>query len=601
MALPSVLYFEIYRDGELLGTEQSDQSAIKIGSHPKSHLFVDDPEVSRVHAMVEKSAQGVFVIDLGSGRGTFVNGERVNKRQLQHGDRIRLGGTEIVFMTHDEKAVAAAEHRRKRAIDPRTNRPRDLVLYSRRFLAKPAATDGSVEVALLWRDYVMAEELYKPPKDLVIGDSKGADFQIEHPAIGESLTVVSTAGGQPVLQFPPGIDGEVYVGSERMSLAEAVSSGRATKAGAVAALPFTDETRAKLVFGDVSLFLHRTTRPKVVLPFERRTIAPLLFLLFSAGLHALLWLLIMFLPPGIGDLSLDSFGAQDRFVQILIQDAQPEPEEVVAEDEGEDEDQGEDEDEGELLAGDEGRAGLETEEDEQLRMAIEGDLEPGEIELARQAAMMEVQDRGALAVLNQQSMGPASLFGAGPSGSDAIMAIGAVQGDSQGASYGSRGLGAYGGGLSGGGRHTGSLRGTGGITALRGRSTGGSDSDLGRSMRTVSDRDTLRPTVVVGTPEVRGQLDREIIQRVIREHRREIRACYEGELQRNTSLEGRVVVAFVISPDGAVAGSRITESSLNNSAVENCVATRVRQWRFPEPRGGGTVNVNYPFVFSPSG
>lgn len=605
MALPPTLYFEIHRDGEHLRTEQSDLAAIKIGSHQKSHLYLDDAEVSRVHAMVEKKeGQGIFVIDLGSGRGTFVNGERVNKRQLRHGDRIKLGNTELVFMTHDEKAVAAAEQRRRRGIDPRTNRPRDQVLYARRFLARPAATDGSVEVALLWRDYVMAEELYKPPEDIVIGPTEKAHFQVEHASLPNDLTVVSASGGEPTLQFPPGLDGEVYVGTERMSLSDAVASGKARKNGAVATMPFTDQTRAKLTFGDVQLYLHRTTKPKVVLPFERRAMAPLLFLAFSAGLHLLLWLLIMFLPPGIGDLALDSFGAEDRFVQILIQDAEPEPEpeeEVVADDDGDADDEGEDQEEGEMLAGEEGRAGLETADDTNMRMALEGDLPEGEIELARQAAMLEVQDRGALAVLNQNTMGPASLFGAGPSGYDAVTAIGAVDADGAvGASYGSRGLGAYGGGLSGGGRHTGQLRGAGPLQ-LRGRSTGGSDSDLGRSMRTVSDRDTLRPTVVVGTPEVRGQLDRDIIQRVIREHRREIRACYEGELQRDTSLEGRVLVGFVISPDGAVAGARITESSLNNSTVEDCVARRVRQWRFPEPRGGGTVNVNYPFVFSPGG
>ena len=113
------------------------------------------------------------------------------------------------------------------------------------------------------------------------------------------------------------------------------------------------------------------------------------------------------------------------------------------EEEGEDEEQEEEDDEG--------RAGSEQEEEADLRMAIEGDLSDEEFELARQEALEEVQDRGALAVLNQQ--GPTSIFGAGPSGSDAIMAIGATTGEGVGASYGTRGLGAYGGGLSGGGRH----------------------------------------------------------------------------------------------------------------------------------------------------
>ncbi len=601
MAQPPVVYFEIHVAGQPVRTEQSTLSAIKIGSHAKSHLHIEDPEVGRVHAVVEKSDAGVFVIDLGSGRATFVNGERVNKKQLQHRDRIRMGSTELVYMTHDEAAIAAAASRQKRAIDPRTNRPRDEVLYSRRFLARPATTDGSVEVAMLWRDFVMAEELYQPPTDITIGPGDAANFQVEHPSLKSDFTVVSANGGSPTLNFPVGAAGEVYVGSERLTLEEAVASGRARGAGGIASMPLSDDTRAKLVFGDVSFYVHRTTKPKVLLPFERRTATPLLFMLFSAGLHALLWMLIMFLPPGIGDLAMDSFGANDRFVQILIQDPEPEAEEPVESDDAgeEDDGQGQDQEEGEIAEGDEGRAGEETAEDTPAEMAIEGDLPEGEMELARQDALDAVQDRGALAVLNSQpNIGPSALFGAGPSGSDAVMAIGAVQGDGVGASYGNRGLGSYGGGLSGGGRHAGSVRSAGRL-AIGGRSQG-SDSNTGRRLAQIDQgREARTPTVRMESPQVNGQLDRDIIARVIREHRREVRACYEQELQSNPNLEGRLLVAFVIAPDGQVAGSSIRESSLNNSAVERCVERRLAQWRFPEPRGGGTVQVNYPFVFSP--
>jgi hypothetical protein len=34
--------------------------------------------------------------------------------------------------------------------------------------------------------------------------------------------------------------------------------------------------------------------------------------------------------------------------------------------------------------------------------------------------------------------------------------------------------------------------------------------------------------------------------------------------------------------------------------VEACLVSRVRQFRFPEPRGGGIVRVNYPFRFAPA-
>ncbi|MCB9531630.1 MAG: TonB family protein [Myxococcales bacterium] len=576
MAQPEILYFEIYQNGTLVRTDQCSESAIKLGSHAKSHVAIDDPDVGRAHAMVEKTDAGVFVIDLGSGRGTLVNGERVNKRELTHRDKITLGSTEIIFLTHDEKAAAVAEARERMAIDPATNRPRDEVLYARRFLARPAATDGSVELAMLYNDFVLAEEIYAPTKDITLGSAAGCTFLVEHASVGESHTLVS-GGATPTLNLADGMTGELYVGTERRPLSRRES------------LPLGEDTRAKIVVGDVTFFVHRSTRPAIILPWERKEATPLLFGLFSAGIHALLWLLVMFLPPGVGDLALDAFGARDRFVQVLIEDIQPEPEPEPEPTEQEEE-QG-----GERAAEDEGRAGDEQAPDEDdRRMALEGDLPPGEIELAM--ARDAVQDRGALAVLNQ--VGPAAMFGTGLSGSDALVAIGAMGGSEVGASYGSRGLGSYGGGIGGGGRFIGGgPLGAGGF-GIRGGRAGG-DGSIGREGASIS-REARVPTVQIGSDvAIEGQLDRELIARVIREHRREVRACYEAELQSNPELQGLVKVAFVIAADGQVAGARISESTLGNDAVGQCIANRVRRWRFPEPRGGGTVNVNYPFVLTP--
>jgi len=96
--------------------------------------------------------------------------------------------------------------------------------------------------------------------------------------------------------------------------------------------------------------------------------------------------------------------------------------------------------------------------------------------------------------------------------------------------------------------------------------------------------------------EPSGSMDREVVQRVVREHRREIRACYERELLRDPELEGRVEMAWVILPDGSVSEPRVVSSTLNSSAVEECMAERIGLWQFPEPPGGGLVNVVYPYT-----
>lgn len=92
-----------------------------------------------------------------------------------------------------------------------------------------------------------------------------------------------------------------------------------------------------------------------------------------------------------------------------------------------------------------------------------------------------------------------------------------------------------------------------------------------------------------------GSIDREVIRRVIRRHINEIRFCYEKELAKNPGLAGHVAVSFRVATSGAVDKSEIKSSTLNNAAVESCIAGRVLTWVFPAPVGG-PVAITYPFV-----
>ena len=43
--------------------------------------------------------------------------------------------------------------------------------------------------------------------------------------------------------------------------------------------------------------------------------------------------------------------------------------------------------------------------------------------------------------------------------------------------------------------------------------------------------------------------------------------------------------------------SKVTETTMNDSDVEKCVAEQVGKVQFPAPEDGGIVIVNYPFTF----
>jgi transcriptional regulator with GAF, ATPase, and Fis domain len=83
-----------------------------LGRDPSNQLEVGDPAVSRKHCSVSEISTDVFEIaDLDSHNGTFVNGSRVSRKTIQHGDRIRIGNSEFVFLTGpDEQTSPLSSH-----------------------------------------------------------------------------------------------------------------------------------------------------------------------------------------------------------------------------------------------------------------------------------------------------------------------------------------------------------------------------------------------------------------------------------------------------------------------------------------------------------
>ena len=112
-----------------------------------------------------------------------------------------------------------------------------------------------------------------------------------------------------------------------------------------------------------------------------------------------------------------------------------------------------------------------------------------------------------------------------------------------------------------------------------------------------------RPSIEVGSAGdtvVMGGLDKSVIDEYIKRHMPQIRACYEKELNSAGKLSGRIATRFDISGSGRVAQAGVTTSSMNNSKVEGCLIGVLKNIVFPEPLGGGTVSVDYPFNFTPA-
>ena len=69
-----------------------DQDEVRLGRDLGNDITISDPEVSRHHVRLLKREESVYLEDLGSTNGTFLNGERIsNPQQLRVGDVITLG------------------------------------------------------------------------------------------------------------------------------------------------------------------------------------------------------------------------------------------------------------------------------------------------------------------------------------------------------------------------------------------------------------------------------------------------------------------------------------------------------------------------------
>ncbi|MBL8622468.1 MAG: AgmX/PglI C-terminal domain-containing protein [Myxococcales bacterium] len=102
------------------------------------------------------------------------------------------------------------------------------------------------------------------------------------------------------------------------------------------------------------------------------------------------------------------------------------------------------------------------------------------------------------------------------------------------------------------------------------------------------------PRASAGSPQSVGDLDRAPIRRAVLERLPQIKACYERALATTPDLAGTVSTQFFIAPNGTVMSANASGVS---PEVASCVAAIIKAIEFPKPRGGGGVQVNYPFTF----
>lgn len=85
-------------DGVVIKEVQLTKDRTTLGRRPYNDIVIDNLAVSGEHAVMQMSGADVFLEDLNSTNGTYVNGKAIKKQQLQSGDTVEIGKYKIKFV-----------------------------------------------------------------------------------------------------------------------------------------------------------------------------------------------------------------------------------------------------------------------------------------------------------------------------------------------------------------------------------------------------------------------------------------------------------------------------------------------------------------------
>jgi pSer/pThr/pTyr-binding forkhead associated (FHA) protein len=83
------------RSGEVFNVSGEQMT---IGRSPEAEIFLDDVTVSRNHALLVRRRDGLYIDDLGSLNGTYVNRRRIESHRLQNGDELQIGKYKLTYL-----------------------------------------------------------------------------------------------------------------------------------------------------------------------------------------------------------------------------------------------------------------------------------------------------------------------------------------------------------------------------------------------------------------------------------------------------------------------------------------------------------------------
>jgi len=466
------------------------------------------------------------------------------------------------------------------------------------FNAAEAERDDAevVEAVLRWQGDVLETKHFDAGAAITLGETDACDFMVPGAAIGSEWAEIvgaSAKGGATLVRAPSSasmlVDGLFRDAREPLDLR-------------------TGHT-CLLTFGEFSLDLR-------VVPAGRKTTVGFLESIretalgsvgASAMMHAAIFASLALFLPRLSDDDAEGID-RDRIYtmgKLLDSAAERERERMASQDTGSTSDSGQS---GGQTAGESGKMGTTSKTEGHL--SVKGDAKPNEITLPREKQLEMAKEFGMNQLLGTMAMafdnGKSIPWGDVQNGADKETHLGNMWapdiGDASGFGWGLSGTG-EGGGCQGGPCTGVGLNGISGLGIGIGKCENPPCDGLGRGHGHLPG--TYVPKSGPGLRwakeiDVNGHIPPEVIQRIVRQNGGRFRNCYENGLRQNPALSGRVAVKFIIGRDGDVSMSADSgQSDMPDMSVRACVVKSFYGITFPAPQGG-TVQVTYPLMFTPS-
>lgn len=182
--------------GTEIGNWVLDRPVFNIGRTVDNDIVIDNLAVSRLHAVLERDKGEFYIRDCDSSNGTFLNGKRIGRARLNHGDEIAIGKHKLVIEKRTGMNIPAnpniATFDQTVVIAPGQTPPQ--------MRPAPSPSNGATSPRLIERTKSgeIIIEINKP--NLVMGKDSGADIEIDGFLIAKQHAEIVVENGDYVIR-----------------------------------------------------------------------------------------------------------------------------------------------------------------------------------------------------------------------------------------------------------------------------------------------------------------------------------------------------------------------------------------------------------------